>query len=57
MIVRDELANGGEAKLEPGTIEEVHRQPEREVREEVEHRGERFERFERFERHEREERR
>jgi small subunit ribosomal protein S6 len=53
MIVRDELAVGNEAKLEPGTVEAVMRQPEREVREEVEHRGERFERFERHEREER----
>jgi len=52
MIVRDEQAAGNEARLE-GPIEAVHRQPEREVREEVEHRGERFERFERGEREER----
>ena len=57
LIVRDELANGTEAKLEPASVEAVHRQPEQD-RGEVEHRGERFERFERgFERHEREERR
>ena len=53
MIVRDEQANGTEAKLDPATIEPVMRHPEREVREEVEHRGERFERFERHEREER----
>jgi small subunit ribosomal protein S6 len=52
MIVRDEQAAGNEAKLE-GPIEPVHRQPEREAREEVEHRGERFERYERHEREER----
>ena len=52
MIVRDEQAAGNEAKLE-GPIEPVHRQPEREMREEVEHRGERFERYERHEREER----
>jgi len=57
MIVRDEQAAGSEPRLEPATIEPVMRHPEREIREEVEHRGERFERFERFERHEREERR
>ena len=53
MIVRDEQATGDEAKLEPGTIEAVMRHPEREVREEVEFRGERHERFERHEREER----
>jgi small subunit ribosomal protein S6 len=52
MIVRDEQAAGNEAKLE-GPIEPAFRQPEREMREEVEHRGERFERFERHEREER----
>ena len=52
MIVRDEQAAGNEAKLE-GPIEPTFRQPEREMREEVEHRGERFERFERHEREER----
>ena len=53
MIVRDELANGTEAKLDPAGVEAVMRHPEREVREEVEHRGERYERFERHEREER----
>ena len=53
MIVRDEQATGDETKLEPGTVEAVMRQPEREVREEVEYRGERHERFERREREER----
>ena len=53
MIVRDELATGAEEKLDPATIEPVMRHPEREVREEVEHRGERFERYERHEREER----
>lgn len=53
MIVRDEQAAGNEAKLDPAGIEPVMRQPEREYREEVEHRGERFERFERHEREER----
>jgi small subunit ribosomal protein S6 len=53
MIVRDEQAEGNEAKLDPANIELSHRAPEREMREEVEHRGERFERFERHEREER----
>jgi len=44
MIVVDELATGTEEKLDPATVEPVMRQPEREVREEVEHRGERAER-------------
>ena len=44
MIVVDELATGTETKLDPATVEPVMRQPEREVREEVEHRGERAER-------------
>jgi len=57
LIVRDELADGTEAKLDPASVEAVLRHPA-EDRGEVEHRGERFERFERgFERHEREERR
>ena len=53
MIVVDEQAEGNEAKLDTANIEISHRQPEREMREEVEHRGERFERFERHEREER----
>ncbi|HET6349434.1 MAG TPA: 30S ribosomal protein S6 [Candidatus Krumholzibacteria bacterium] len=50
MITRDEQASGTEETLEPGTIEAVMRHPEREAREEVEHRGERYERHEREER-------
>ncbi|MCI0453207.1 MAG: 30S ribosomal protein S6 [Candidatus Latescibacteria bacterium] len=42
LIVRDELAEGNEPALEPGTVEATMRHPEREVREEVEHRGERY---------------
>ncbi|HEX6792063.1 MAG TPA: 30S ribosomal protein S6 [Candidatus Krumholzibacteria bacterium] len=53
MIVRDEQATGTEEKLDPATVEAVMRHPEREVREEVEFRGERHERFERHEREER----
>jgi len=37
LIVRDELANGEEPKLEPGTVEPAVRHPEREREEE--HRG------------------
>ena len=51
MIVVDEQAVGNEPKLE-GPIEPSFRQPEREMREEVEFRGERHERFERHEREE-----
>lgn len=42
MIVRDELAEGSEPALEPAGVEAVMRHPEREVREEGDHRGERF---------------
>jgi len=50
MIVRDEQAAGDETRLDPATVEPVLRHPEREAREEVEHRGERYERHEREER-------
>lgn len=42
LIVRDELAEGNEPALEPAGVEAVMRHPEREVREEGDHRGERF---------------
>jgi small subunit ribosomal protein S6 len=42
MIVRDELATGGEPSLDPKNVEPSLRQTERE---EVEHRGERGERY------------
>jgi small subunit ribosomal protein S6 len=42
LIVRDELAEGSEPALEPAGVEAVMRHPEREVREEGDHRGERY---------------
>lgn len=42
LIVRDELAEGSEPALEPGTVEVTMRHPEREREEGVEHRGERY---------------
>ena len=42
MIVRDERAVGNEPALEPATVEATMGHPERDVREESEHRGERF---------------
>ncbi len=42
MIVRDDLAEGAEPALEPATVEATMRHPEREVREEGDHRGERY---------------
>ena len=42
LIVRDELAQGNEPALEPATVEATMGHPEREVREESEHRGERY---------------